>query len=437
MTQIEARPDIPNELGPPAKGVSARGRLGVILISHAAVDVFSAFVPPIVGVLQVRASLSDAEAAWLIGIGSLFSGLSQPLSAWLSDRFDSRRFGMIGLAVAAICLSAIGIAESFWTLAALYAVGMVGVGVFHPVGASTMGQAAEAARPGSRSMAITFFFIAGMIGGILGAILSPRITALGSGFLFLALFMIPGVILAFVLHASIRAVPHRHHAHRDVQFEPHDSRARWFAVVILYCANAMRFTVNMALVYLAIRYAESIVAQANPHMQREAVASAAAPLAGNIQAMMIVGMAVGGLATGLLVRAGREKRPLVLIPILAAPLIVLMPRFSIVVAHVTAIAAGVGYASLVPVTLGLAQRLLPHRTMLASGLMLGGAWAVAILGPRLAEWCLDEPRGLGLSLETVFGLAAALLAISGMVGLALKRETIVRASLATSAKPGT
>ena len=39
------------------------------------------------------------------GIGSLTSGLCQPIAAWLSDRLNSRIFAALGLALAAACLS--------------------------------------------------------------------------------------------------------------------------------------------------------------------------------------------------------------------------------------------------------------------------------------------------------------------------------------------
>ena len=54
--------------------------------------------------------------------------------------------------------------------------------------------------------------------------------------------------------------------------------------------------------------------------------------------------------------------------------------------------------------------MLPHRTSLASGLMMGGAWTVATLGPRLAE--LGTSR---IGLEATFAVTAVLLVLSGAV----------------------
>ncbi|NQX90468.1 MAG: MFS transporter, partial [Halioglobus sp.] len=159
---------------PPAGIRAIRSRLGAVVASHLLVDVYSAFVPPLLGLLEVRCQLSAAETAWLLGLGSMTSGLSQPLSAWISDRTDSRLLGAVGLAIAALCLSSIGLAQSFWPLVLLYGTGMLGVGIYHPVGAATMGQLSSQGPRTRRSLGLSIFFVAGMAGGITGAIVASR-----------------------------------------------------------------------------------------------------------------------------------------------------------------------------------------------------------------------------------------------------------------------
>lgn len=402
-----------------------RYRLGAILAAHTAVDVYAAFLAPILLVLSLRAGLDEVQAAWLLGIGSLASGLSQPLSAWLTDHMDSRVFGPLGLALAAVCLSGIGVANSFLSLAVLFAIGMLGVGVFHPVGAASMGQIAESGLNGRRSLGVSLFFVAGMAGGVSGSVIAPRLTGMEHGFVLLALLMVPGLVIAGMLHAAIRDVPHRHHDHHTIRFDRREIRLRWAMVVLLWLGNAMRFTVNMALIYLVVRWTRTVIAEAHPELTEKAIVDAAAPLGGNLLAAMIVGMALGGLTAGTLIRHGREKLPLIIVPVLFAPAVALFPLSSVVQAYALAILAGIGFASMVPVTIGLAQRLLPHRTGLASGLMLGGAWWIALLGPRLAEYCLGTA---GLSLKQTFALTAGLLALSGVVALPLRSHILARSA---------
>jgi FSR family fosmidomycin resistance protein-like MFS transporter len=393
-----------------------RRRLGLLLASHTLVDVYAAFVPPLLGVLEVRCQLDPAQTAWLLGIGSLTSGLSQPLSAWLGDRVDSRIFGGLGLAMAAVCISSIGHASSYPTLVLLYALGMIGVGVYHPIAASSMGHLSDML--GSRrSLGVSFFFVAGMAGGVTGAFLAPRIAALEGGFDLLRYAMIPGLLVACLLQLAIGRLPHRHEEHRAVVRPAAEMRARWAQVGMLYAANAMRFTVNMALFYLFVRWAQARYIATHPDWTDREIADAAAPVTGNLNALLVVGMAIGGLIAGSLTRVGRERWPMVLVPILFAPFIGLFPLASVEGGYVLAILAGIGFAAMIPVTISVSQRLLPHRTSLASGLMLGGAWTLAVAGPALAEVGIHTPA---LGLGGTFVLTAVLLALSGLVCLPLR-----------------
>ena len=399
-------------------------RLATIVGSHTIVDLFAAIVGPLIGVLQIRCELTPQQTAWLLGVGSLSSGLSQPISAWLSDRFDSRLFGAAGLALAAICLSCIGLADDFRSLLVLFVCGMIGVGIFHPVGASTMGQLADQLRGRKRSIGISVFFVAGMAGGIAGSLIARQVATAGdAGFSRLRLAIVPGLFVAAILFFAIRRVPHRHHEHHLLRFDDGEIARRWLMIGLLFFGNALRFTVNMALVYLLVRWAESMVAQQNPLFATDEVAAYGGKIAGTLLALMVLGMAVGGLTVGTLVGQGREKWPLVIVPIVFAPLIALFGGATLVGGYLLAVLAGVGFASVIPVTLSLAQRLLPHRTSLASGIMLGGAWTIAVVGPRLAEYCLGT---LHLGLPRTFQFTAVLLAISGVVCLPLNSALLRR-----------
>lgn len=389
-----------------------RTRMAVVLVSHTLVDIYAQFIPPIVGLLEVRCELNRWQAASLLGFGSVSSGLSQPTAAWLSDRFDSRLFAPAGLAVGAVCLSCIGLANSFATLLLLYITGMIGVGMYHPVGASSVGHLSEQLGAHRRSMGVSFFFVAGMVGGISGAMLSPWITARPGGFDLLRWMLVPGVIVAAVLLAAIRRTPHRDHSHRVVKDLGGTIGRRWRMIIVLYFSNAMRFTTNMALFYLYVRWAQSLIAGQQPALGGEAVARDAAPIAGRLVALTIMGMALGGLTAGSLVRAGRERWPMVLTPLLMAPFIALFPFAGLWGGYGLAICAGVGFASMIPVTISLSQRLLPHRTSLASGLMMGGAWTLALTGPLIAEWMMTRS---GYGLRGAFVVVASILATSGLL----------------------
>lgn len=406
-------------------GLTQRGivsKLGLLVGSHFFVDVYSAFVAPILLLLEGRCDLTKRESAWVLGFGSLVSGICQPVFAWLTDRFDSRMFAAIGLILAAVGMCSIGRADSLATLLLIFGVGAFGVGIYHPVGAASMGELAQRLPGQRRSLGVSIFFVAGMGGGMLGAFLVTRITKLDNGFDILPWLMIPGIIVALILHLGIRRVPHRHQEHRSIEFPREQIALRWKSVAVLYAASCLRFTVNMALFYLYLQWAEKMMGAANPGLGEDAVRKAATPIAGGLIALTVLGMAVGGLLAAALVRSGREKRPLIWAPILLSPVIVVFPFASVPVAYILAVPAGVAYAAMIPVSISLAQRLLPHRTSLASGLMLGAAWAVAATGPLLAEKCIEV-----MGLNRAFFVTAGLLVLAGLVCIGLS-DRIVRES---------
>jgi MFS transporter, FSR family, fosmidomycin resistance protein len=410
---------------PERAGLGAR--LAAVVVSHTLVDVYSAFLPPLLAVLEVRCKLTAVQTAWLLGIGSLTSGLSQPIAAWLSDRIDSRVCGSLGLALAAVCLSAIGLADSYWTLVTLYAIGMIGSGIYHPIGAASMGQL-SAQLPGSRrAMGISVFHAAGMVGGIAGSLIATRLTSLPEGFDLLRWLMIPGLVTAGALHMLIRGASHRAHAHHAIRFSDGEASARWHIVAMLYLSNAIRFAVNVALVYLFVRWAQDFVERRDPSAGVQRIAAHAAQINGNLNAFLLVGMMIGGISAGALVRSGREKWPMVLVPVVFAPCIALLPHASVTMAYVMAIGAGIAFAAMVPVSISLAQRMLPHRTSLASGLMLGGAWALAFVGPRIAEWCMASG---GMSLAMTFAITAGALVVSSLVCLPMDAGLLRRSTMA-------
>ena len=185
-------------------------------------------------------------------------------------------------------------------------------------------------------------------------------------------------------------------------------------MAVLYAAAAVRFSVNMALLYLYVRWAEKCVLTEHQDWSQEHVATAAAPLVGNFNAATLIGMALGGVLAGVLIRPGKEKWPMVLVPIGFAPIIGLFPYAPLEISYLLAVAAGIGFASMIPVSIAFAQHLMPRHTNLASGLMMGGAWSVAVVGPRCAEIGVAQ-----LGLPTTFVLTAIALALSGIISIRL------------------
>ncbi|MBM4108358.1 MAG: MFS transporter [Phycisphaerae bacterium] len=397
-------------LAPPAAPVagvvSPGARVAAVVGAHAAVDFYSALIIPLITVLEGRLGLSPARGALLIGLGSVCSGLIQPLVALVSDRLGTRAFGWLGLVAAAVAISLVGHASTFGQLVMLQVVGMAGVGAFHPVGAAAIGQLAAR----RRSAGVAVFFSMGIVGGVSGSFASPWfVRAFGLGAM--AWLMIGGLIVAALLFRSLRGMEARSPgAHREHAALPApERRARWRAVGLLYVGNVLRFMVNLALVTILVRWCEAhALAKAAAASLTPEVRLLASQVNGPLQGGMLLGMGLGGLVLGVVVSRHVEKAALLWTPLLCAGAIAAIPHTPWPAAvFALAVASGVGFAGVMPITISLAQRLLPHRTNLASGLMMGGAWGLGALGPLLAQGVIDAPwGGLGVAGWVVAGLLA-------------------------------
>src|SRR5205814_4670757 len=126
----------------------------------------------------------------------------------------------------------------------------------------------------------------------------------------LAWFILPGVFSVALLAWATHPVAHRHEgAHTaHASLSPGDRRRRWGAVGVLYLVNVLRFTVDLAVITLIIRWSESLtLADAGTGTLTEHLRTQAATLNGPLQAAKQIGMGVGGLAIGWFMRPRFEK----------------------------------------------------------------------------------------------------------------------------------
>ncbi len=441
-------------------------RAGITIATHFVVDVFSFVGVALLPLFAVLLDLPTEKKALLLALGSFCSGAIQPIVAWASDKFDTRALGTLGFVVAVLCIGNLGMATNFTQFAILYSLGAVGIGAFHPPAAAIVGHLGGS----KRSIMIALFFLAGMSGGIIGNVFTPRYVEMMTpmvdgqpdtvaGVLALRWFIPVGLAFAVLLALTIHKTGHRHSSSADhhVSMEPSDRRQRWFAVGVLYVANMVRFSVNMALIYLLVELASQItLTRSDTALSDGQLGVQASQLNGLFQASMQVGMGSVGIILGFMLSARFEKLAFVVLPILGSFALFMIPRAGmfatgaeVPVAIIGTILTGVGFGAVIPVSISLAQRLLPHRTSLASGLMLGGAWMLAFVGPIFAEivhkgfaskpgtprFVINTieslPEGLSASLLDGFGLDAGFTAtavalfLAGLISLLLPQKLIV------------
>lgn len=388
-----------------------------ILIGHYVVDTYSSVIPPLIGVVQQDFNMQPAGVALLLGVGAIFSGLSQPLFAWISDLTGTRIYGPLGILLAALGIGLVGFSLNVSILFAVYAIGMIGVGMFHPIATAKIGAIAG----NDRSFAISLFFIFGMAGFFTGSLLGPVLSTGEGDLRNLAWLILPGIAMAIFLQVNINrpdAFSHPDGGQPSILFRDYD----WLSIGLLYASAVFRFFVNMAIIYLIVRWVEQDVAKMNPEWSMNRVADHSAPIAGIANAWMFVGQGLSGLLAGTMIPTGKEKRALIWTPILFAPFIMLLAFVPPgVVGFIACFFGGVGFAAMTPITISVGQRLMPGHTRLASGLMLGGAWTIAALGPRAAEFLIHQ-----FDLTTSIIVTGIVLSFAGLSVIGLNDRSVRR-----------
>ena len=421
------RPSSANAKAPTAGGpgvAGARAQYWTVVGSHFVVDLYPMFLVSLVAALQARLSLTETQAALIISLNGIVSGLSQPVFAWLGDRRNTRLFGALGLAAGALAISSIGWATNYWQLVALQIVGMAGVGIFHPVSSALAGRLGAGALSrtvsgkSARGMGLAIFFAAGVGGGgFVGPIVATRINATGpDGMEFLSLMAIPGLVMAVWLWIATRHVPHRDSSATSradgALSAVATERARWAAVALLFVSNTLRFTTNLGLFYLYKRWAEG-------QLGGDATAAGVASLHGEALAASQIGMGLSAILLGRHLAHGHERRAMIITGLATAPMIALMPFLDGWMFLLAAMLAAFGFFGVIPTSLALAQRLLPHATGMTGSILMGCGWAISSTGPILGERVANA-----WGLPAAFFALALLMTLAGGVSSLISRRLI-------------
>ncbi|MCC5786651.1 MAG: MFS transporter [Phycisphaerales bacterium] len=416
--------------GPTRAGKKVRA--GSIVGTHAVVDSMPAIVLAILAVLEARLEMTPGQTALIVAVGAACSGLVQPVAAWFADRFAPRLVAVGGILLAAGAFGSVGQVTSFEQLLVLQIVASLGVGAFHPPAAAAVGKLCGR----RRALGVAFFFVAGMMGAVVGYRLGPLAVS-RVGLENIHWLYVPVVLVAAGAALALRGVSH-HEGDGTKETRtpvPENAGERWRAVWLLYAGNVLRFTCDASLIYLLLRWSQAFTLERNGAAGFDAaMAAQAGDLNGWMLAARQFGMAVGGLVLGVMVKRGLEKSVLISVPLAGAGAMALMafspeliemledPRLLLPLAVGLVFATGFGYAGPVPVTVAVAQRLLPHRTSMASGLMLGGSWGFAFVGPLLCEGVI-RVAGLQSAMLVVAVMLAASAGVSALVSGRLLQET--------------
>ena len=372
-----------------------RNRLFLAVASgHFVIDVLNSIVPVLLAVLATSLSLTNAQIGLALTLFTFGGSLSQPLFGWLADRFPGRPTLLAGVGAAWMALWFLGITvtQTWWQILACLLIGVLGSGLFHPIGTAS----ASAAHPTRAGSATALFFFCGQIGLASGPLIAGLLFRT-SGVLGVLPICLVALLPAGLLLTAPAARPRPLSAPRGERIVARAAVAATTAFIVLV---AVRSSIQAA--YMA--FLPKLFADRgwNP--------AAYGALAGTF----MLTAAIGNVITGELADRQGMRVATVWPLLLGVPAgIICLWAPTPATAFVGCALAGLLIGGQHSVLVVHAQRLLPARQGFAAGLILGFTFAAGGIGVWLGGLAADQVGLLPvMQAITLLGVPAALLALT-------------------------
>lgn len=387
-----------------------------VALSHFAVDTLNSQLGILLAVLSTPLALNNSTVGLIATLYSLVGSLTQPLFGWLSDRYGPRYSIGGGVLWMALCLSLVALAPGYWPIVGLV-IGALGSAAFHAPGAAKASQVGHIHMAGQVATAASLFFLFGQggfaLGPALGGLIIDQLDR--SGILILSLCAVP--IGLFALRTL------------DPKREPAPTPAPVSRAATASAAAQADYTQFglVLMVAAAGRWCELATATFLPKLLHDQGISATEY--GIVLATFMGAGALGGVVGGILGDRWGRMRTVILAYALSVIPFFFFPNAHglalFILAPLTGFLNGAPFSILV-VT---AQKALPGRGGLASGLTLGLMFAAGALGSSISGWTADQ---VGIALALQMNALLSVVAVVGALILA-NRPKSLRARVAPSA----
>ena len=356
---------------------------------HTVVDTSALLVSPLWKRLTLECGLFGTSLLAVMLAHSLPTSLAQGVFGFLRER---RRMGwllLVGPVVAAICLTAVGVAAApgrVVLVCGLFIVGGVSVGAFHPEAAVRAGTLL----PGNRTRGLAIFMLGGSLGLSLGPLLSGIVVDRWGldGLIYLLpamLVVIP--VLCWGARTREGAETETSATRRVSVKEMFDGRIGFAISLLVVCS--FRLVPNMGMSKVI---AFTLAGPGRGFDEQEI---------GGVQSLFLISASVGMSLLALLFPRGWERRFMVACPLLGVPLLAVWgwegcPTWLLIA---VLIPTGLVLWGTTPTMVSYAQQAFPRGAGLASAITMGLAWGVGGLleapfttyyhdlgRPQLAVW---------------------------------------------------
>lgn len=361
-----------------------------LALGHFIVDVNANLLPVMLPYVKESMALTYSQTALIVTCFSLSSSMTQPLFGFLADRFGGRRLLVAPIVWMVLLMGLAGSAPSYFLLVAIVTLAGFGSAAYHPQGA------ANARNLGGRNVATAVSVFS--LGGIAGYSLGPMLAAAAFGVFGpkgTAAFVPFGLLLAVVIALSVKDLG------RVTQVQAHAASQSGKAAVPVVLLGTLLFVVmsrgwiEAAIVaYTPLRFSGQLV------------------YSSQLLFVFLFSEALGTFLGAVAADRFGRRRVIAATCFLLAPAVFLYNGSTGPGLFLAAAVGGLLLGSSVPVTIVMAQELLPRSVGVASGLMMGFAFGMAGLGVAINGVVADH-YGLATSLS----LIVAVPVLAGLVAL--------------------
>ncbi len=371
--------------------ILSNGALLTLMLGHFTNDLMGGVLPMLFPDIKERFGLDNAAVGLITLSYASASSLSQPFFGYLSDRYGRRWFVPLPLVWGGCFVALIGFADSYALILVLAALAGIGSGAYHPLGASN---AAAVSAERDRNTALSIYTAGGTSGYAIGPLVAVVFLALfgtkGTAVLFLPALLVSGLIFTQMGRVErARAATARAH-HGEAGPLELGLLVRVIGVVMLRSWVIMAPLQFVAVWYDDLGYRSAFY--------------------GALVTTVILSGVVGTIGGGMLADRYGARRVVVSSLLLGIGPLLLFAGVPGPVAFAAGALLGICFDASLSVTLVAAQRLLPGKTGIASGVILGLGFITGGLGVPITGRLADEVgiQTAVASLSFLAVLAAAL-----------------------------
>ncbi len=369
--------------------------IGLLSSAHFVLDSYSSFLFPLLPLLATKLQLTPAQIGLLTPTLMISSSLMQPVYGMISDRYLKRSMAVFGPLIAAIFLSCIGLASSLPMLMAIVIIGGIGIGSFHPQAAALVSRAASAdGHNRHQGLVMSAFSSAGTVGYALGPIIIAGIVY-QFGLEHSYYTVIWGVAMWVVMLRYCPALERKAKA-ADAPSLKSALMAAWVPLTLLYFAVVLRSAVSVS-VQTFLPFS----------LQHSGLTTTGISLV--LTGFLFFG-GVGGFFGGALADRFGARRVSLLAMLLATPMLVAAFSLEGMPSYLLLMAGGTALNLPIPISVVMAQRMVPGGASTVSALMMGFAWgAGALIAPLTGVISVHRGFAQALLLISLLPLISAAL----------------------------